>query len=87
MLATPELLNRILDPVGKALSPEAARQLLALRADDDTQSLIDGLADRANEGSLTAEERAEYESLIGAASLVAILQWKARFVPAGNFVA
>jgi hypothetical protein len=80
---TPGLLDRILDPVGRALSPEAARALLALRADDDTQSQIDELADRANQGALTAEQRAEYESLIAAASLIAILQAKARIVLAG----
>jgi hypothetical protein len=87
MLATDELLDRILDPVGRALSPEAAKQLLALRADADTQSRIDGLADRANDGMLTPDERAEYESLIGAANLVAILQAKARAVLAGNSAA
>jgi hypothetical protein len=74
MSPTPEILDRILDPVGRALSPEAARKLLALRVDDDMQSLIDGLAERANQGTLTPDERAEYESLIAAASLVAILQ-------------
>jgi len=80
---TPELLDRILDPVGRALSPDAARALLALRADDDIQSQIDELADRANQGALTPEQRAEYESLIAAASLIAILQAKARIVLAG----
>ena len=83
MAQTPELLDRILDPVGRALSPDAARALLALRADDDIQSQIDELADRANQGALTPEQRAEYESLIAAASLIAILQAKARIVLAG----
>jgi hypothetical protein len=87
MLATDELLDRILDPVGRALSPEAAKQLLSLRADADTQSHIDGLAERANEGMLTPEERAEYESLIGAANFVAILQARARSVLAGHSAA
>jgi hypothetical protein len=87
MLRTTELLDRILDPVGRALSPEAARMLLALRADDDIQSHMDGLADRANQGTLTPEDRAEYESLIAAASLIAILQAKARSVLAGNSAA
>jgi hypothetical protein len=87
MLPTQELLDRILDPVGRALSPEAARQVLALRADDETQSEMDVFADRANQGTLTPDERAEYESLIAAATLVAILQAKARSVLAGNSAA
>jgi hypothetical protein len=83
MLPTPELLDRILDPVGRALSPEAARKLLALRADDETQSEIDALAERASQGTLTPEEYTEYESLISAANMIAILQAKARSVLAG----
>jgi hypothetical protein len=78
------LLDRMLDPVGQALSPDAARRLLALRADEDAQRQIDQLADRANEGQLTAEERDEYESLITGAGVIAVLQAKARSVLAGN---
>jgi len=84
MLPTQDLLDRILDPVGRALSPDGARQLLAVRADDDAQSQIDQLADRANQGTLTAEERAEYELLIAASSVIAVLQAKARSVLALN---
>jgi len=83
MVAT-ELLDRILDPVGRALSPEAARELIAMRADPQAQERIDRLADLANEGALSCEERSEYESLIAAAGVVAVLQAKARLVIEGN---
>jgi hypothetical protein len=36
------------------------------------------LAGRANEGLLDTEERAEYEALMNAADLIAILRLKAR---------
>lgn len=78
------LLDRILDPIGKALGPEAAQRVLALRADEDAQQRIDELADRANEGTLTPEERSEYESLIAAATVFGILQAKARAAIAGR---
>ena len=78
MLTNTDLLDRLLDPVGQALSPEAARRLLALRADADAQARIDVLADLANDGRLSPEERAEYEGLIAAANVIAILQAKAR---------
>jgi hypothetical protein len=84
MLATSEFLDRILDPVGRALSAEAARKLIAVRADVEMQHHIDELADKANEGTLDPAERAEYESLITAAEVVAVLQAKARSVLAGN---
>ena len=51
------VLDRILDPVGRALTPEVARKLVDLRVDAKTQARIDRLARRANEGKLTAEER------------------------------
>lgn len=78
------MLDRVLDPVGKALGLESARMVLALRADPDAQRRIDELADRANEGALTAEERSEYESLLAAATVIGVLQAKARAVIAAR---
>jgi hypothetical protein len=80
MLGSGDLVHRMLDPVGRALSPEAARQLLAVRADVEAQDKIDLLAERGNDGRLTSDERAAYESLIAAASVIAVLQSKAREV-------
>jgi hypothetical protein len=71
-------LDRWLDPVGRALNPDAARQLLNLRADEDTQRRVEELADRNTEGQLTDDERDEYQALVAAAELVAVLQAKAR---------
>jgi hypothetical protein len=87
MSAGIELLDRLLDPIGQALSPEAARRLLALRADDEAQQRINELADRANEGQLSPEEREQYQSLIAAAGVIAVLQAKARAVLAGTTAA
>jgi hypothetical protein len=72
------LLDRLLDPVGRCLSRRAARELASLRADDEVQAHVRDLAQKCNEGTLTAEERAEYESYVMAANVVAILQAKAR---------
>ena len=36
------------------------------------------LGERANEGTLSADERAEYEALINAADFISILKLKAR---------
>jgi hypothetical protein len=74
----PGVLDRLLDPVGRCLSAEAARKLIGLRADEDTQAKVRELAEKCNEGTLSVEERAEYEAYIMAANIVAILQAKAR---------
>ncbi len=77
-LQATRVLDRLLDPVGRCLSPRAARELAGLRADEETQAHIRQLAEKCNEGRLTPEERTEYEAYVMAANVVAILQAKAR---------
>ena len=76
------LLDRLLDPVARCLTPEAARRLLELRADEATQDRIEELALASTEGRLSEQERAEYETYVLAGSLLAILQAKARVLAA-----
>ena len=82
--ATTALLDRLLDPIGSALTPEAARRLLGVRADAETQKQVDELAELANQGALSQEQRSEYEALIAAATVIGVLQAKARAILAGH---
>jgi hypothetical protein len=77
-MSTTEILERALDPFVECLTPEAARKLVALRADSAAQARLDQLADRANEGSLTADERTEYEKFRAVFHMITLLQSKAR---------
>ena len=70
----------MVDPIGKALTPAAARAILAVRADDETQNRIDELADRCTEGNLAPEERTEYQEFVSLFNLLALLQSRARSV-------
>jgi hypothetical protein len=70
--------DRILDPLTDCFTPQVARRLAELRADEKTQSRLDFLAARANEGQLTLEEDLEYKQSIDAIDVLAILQAKAR---------
>ena len=72
------VLDRLLDPVGRCLSQRSARELAGLRGDEEAQDRVRKLAEKCNEGTLSAEERAEYEAYVMAANIVAILQAKAR---------
>ena len=63
MLTSTDLLDRLLDPVGRALPPKLPAGW-CYRADADAQAKIDDLAELANDGRLTADQRAEYESLV-----------------------
>jgi hypothetical protein len=48
------------------------------QSDPDVQSRIEKLATKANEGTLSEEERAEYKEYVEAVDLVGVLQWRAR---------
>jgi hypothetical protein len=78
MATIPIHLDRLLEPVAASFSPEVAAKLADLRADEATQDRIDYLADRANEGLLSDDERAEYAGYLHAIDVIAVLQAKAR---------
>src|SRR5262249_11492888 len=61
-----------------------ARQIAGLRASEDVQARFDELADKNTAGTLSPEEHAEYESLVAGATFIAILQAKARALPADS---
>ena len=64
--------------MAESLNGEAARHVLALTIDPEIQARVEVLAERANEGELTPEERSEYLSYVEAADLLAIFKLKAR---------
>jgi hypothetical protein len=72
------VLDKILAPLASALTPELAQRIVGLRADAETQALVDQLGDKANEGSLTEAERRQYETYVRAGTLISILQAKAK---------
>ncbi len=71
------LLDRMLDPLSRCLDAESARRVVELGIDPVVQARVDVLAERANEGLLTPEERAEYEAYINVDDFIAILKMKA----------
>ena len=77
-MSTADYLDRFLAPVADAFTPELARTIANIKADPDLQSHVDLLATKANDGSITAAEDAEYKALVDAADLIAVLQLKAR---------
>lgn len=76
--ATFSTLSRLLDPVRDCLNADAAGRIAALRADGEAQARLDELAEKNSEGAITPDERAEYEALVSAGNLIAVLQAKAR---------
>lgn len=77
-ISQPSPLERLLEPLAAGLTSEMARYIAEFRADEAVQRRIEELAEKANEGDLTNEERQEYEEFVDAGTLIAILQSKAR---------
>lgn len=70
-------LDRMLDPLTDAMPLDFARALSSLRADPETEARIQFLRQRANTGAISADDDAEYKSLIEAIDFLSVLQSKA----------
>jgi hypothetical protein len=77
-MSTISYLDRFLEPMADAFTPELARRIVELRAEPRLQAYIDELADKANRGALSPEEERDYKSCIEAADIIGIFQAKAR---------
>lgn len=77
-MATASYLDRLLDPLTNAFTPEVASVFLQLRADSELEAHIEVLRRKANEGLLSAAEEAEYKDFVETVDLISIVQAKAR---------
>lgn len=73
-----KLVSELAERLGGTLNEASARAILALKLDGPTPKRRQELADKANEGLLTAEEFAGYEIYAQLRGLLAVLQSKAR---------
>jgi hypothetical protein len=70
--------GRLIGPDDEALSPEAARFILALDFPEEDRAQMRALAEKARNGTLTATEQEEVETYSRVGSILGILQSKAR---------
>jgi hypothetical protein len=55
------MLDQLLDPFAQCLDAESARRVAEFGIAPEVQAQVGVLAERANEGELTEDERADYE--------------------------
>ena len=70
--------ERLLAPFAQCLNAEVVQQLANFQVDDATEASLHELAQKANDGQLTAAERAEYEQFANISDVITLLQIKAR---------
>jgi hypothetical protein len=71
-----DVLNDLLEPLSRCLDAESARRVAEFRVAPNVEEKIRVLAERANEGLLTEDERADYEAVINTADIISILKLK-----------
>jgi hypothetical protein len=71
-------LERYFEPVTSVLTPELAEKILSLRPDSEIVARVEELGNKADEGTLSDEEREEYEEYVDAGDFIALLKAKAR---------
>ncbi len=64
--------------IAEILPAETVQQILDLSMDPVIQQEIDDLAEKANQGTLTPEEREKYQKYVDELDLIAIFKLKAR---------
>jgi hypothetical protein len=75
---TTSILDSLIDSLCRCLDAESAKRIADMRFDAVVHARVEILAERANEGLLTAEERAEYEAYINFDDFISILKLKSK---------
>ena len=78
MSLTPaDYIDRLLDPVAKCLTPDVAERILDVELDPTVRNRLDELAAKAAAGTLTDDERGEYDGAVNLIDFIGMLQTKA----------
>ena len=78
MATTLSYLDRLLNPITDAFTPEMAEVIVNLRADSELESRIQELRTKSNLGTLSPQESEEYQEFVEAVDIISIIQSKAR---------
>ena len=73
-----DLMQRLVDPKRCGWSDQAAQAVLKLSFSDEDRARASELADRANQGTISASEQREMEGYLRIGALVDLMQSKAR---------
>ncbi len=71
-------LDNLLEPFSQCMDVQSALRVTEFQVDQRVQARVETLAEKANQGVLSEDEHAEYESLVNAADLISILKLKAK---------
>jgi len=73
--------ERVIKPGDADLSQDVAQFILHLDFREEDHERMEELAQKSNDGTLTADERAELENYVRVGNVMALMQSKARLSP------
>jgi len=74
--SSPGLLEALAESVAACLDAPGLRAIANLELDSKTRKRLDELAEKANEGKLSADERVEYQSFIGVSEFLGLASFE-----------
>jgi hypothetical protein len=77
-METLSALDQLFNPAVGWLTPQGAQKLVDWKVSDELRQRIEELGRKANCGTLTEEEDAEYRAYLDDAEVISLLQAKAR---------
>jgi hypothetical protein len=73
-MATASSLDQLFDPARGILTPQVAQRIVDWRPDEQLRERIEELSRKANVGTLSPEEDAEYREYIDDAEFISLMQ-------------
>lgn len=73
-----DIFSRLIDPTNPSLSPDAAKAILQLGYTAADHARCAELAEKSNGGTLTEDERREFEGYVFVGDVLSMLKSKAR---------
>ena len=78
MATATAFLSTYIKPIIEDLTPQQAHRILAIKPTDRLIARTEELSERANNGTLTEQERSEYEYYVEVDDIIGLLKAKAR---------
>jgi hypothetical protein len=80
MAVATDFLSTYIGPIAEDLTLRQAEKILAARPSDELVARVKELGDKANDGTLTEHERAEYEYYVDVDDVIGLLKAQARII-------
>jgi hypothetical protein len=74
------LVDRVLGPLTEQLGMESAQKIVSFDIPPDVQERVRALGARSSSGTLTEQERAEYEGYVTVGNVLGLLKSRARLL-------